>query len=166
MTTFFCLYTLVGLALFYLQNLVLFPQVRLRLLELLVFYVGLKPSLPLAFAVALGLGLLLDSYAATPFGVHLLACLALVAAARFFRQRFLLQRLLPQVVATLGALALQEAVFQVTLTLTATRTFFAGGIPFWEDLGTAALAPLMFALMPRLEKVLHRPGGRALGPIG
>jgi len=39
------------------QNLVLFPYVHLRLLALLLFYVGLRPSLALPLALSLVLGL-------------------------------------------------------------------------------------------------------------
>jgi rod shape-determining protein MreD len=160
MTAFFVAFSLVGLGLFYLQNLVLFPQVRLRLLELLAFYAGLSPSLPLAVAVALTLGFLQDCYASTPFGLHLVASLALVAAARFSRRHFLLQRLLPQVVASLGALALQELVLQVTLFLTGARKIWLGEVAFLEILCTAALAPLIFALLKRLGRCLNRLGWR------
>ena len=50
-------FSLVGLIIFYIQNLVFFPYVHLRLLALLLFYVSLRPSLPLA----LGLSLVLAS---------------------------------------------------------------------------------------------------------
>ena len=98
-------YTLLGLCLFYVQNLVFFPHVHLRLLSLLLFYVALRPSLGLALALALVLGALQDSFATTPFGLHLGAALLLVAVARFFRQRLLWQRLSSQVVASLVGLS-------------------------------------------------------------
>ena len=61
----FLCYTFLALCLFYLQNLVYFPQVHLRLLCLLLFYVGLRPSLALPLALALTLGALQDSFAIT-----------------------------------------------------------------------------------------------------
>ncbi len=61
-------FSLVGLVIFYVQNLVFFPYVHLRLLALLLFYVGLRPSLSLTLALSLVLGFLQDSYATTPFG--------------------------------------------------------------------------------------------------
>ena len=61
-------FSLVGLFIFYVQNLVFFPYVHLRLLALLLFYVGLRPSLALTLALSLVLGCLQDSYATTPFG--------------------------------------------------------------------------------------------------
>src|SRR4030042_1335223 len=87
----FLLFSAMGLGFFYLQNLLFFPHVHLRLLALLLFYVGLRPSLSLALALGLALGLLQDSYATTPFGLHLGASLVLVAAARSFRGRRVLQ---------------------------------------------------------------------------
>ena len=101
-------FSLVGLVIFYVQNLVLFPYVHLRLLALLLFYVGLRPSLSLTLALGLVLGCLQDSYATTPLGLHLGASLVLVAMARFFRRRLLLQQLGFQALASLAALALEE----------------------------------------------------------
>jgi rod shape-determining protein MreD len=165
MIGYFFLFSLAGLILFYLQNLLLFPQVHLSLLELLVFYAGLRPSLPLAFALALCLGALQDSYAVTPFGLHLVASLALVAAARFCRRRLLPHRLLSQLVASLAALAFQEAVLRFILFLTGARNILVGdlsGPRLWQIVGTAALAPLMFALFEQLEKFLGRHGWRTM----
>ena len=70
-------FSLVGLIIFYIQNLVFFPYVHLRLLALLLFYVSLRPSLPLALGLSLVLGLLQDSYTTTPLGLHLGAALVL-----------------------------------------------------------------------------------------
>ena len=84
-------FTLLGLALFFLQELLLYPQVYIRPLAPLLFYVGLKDSLPLAFALAVLLGLLQDSYALSPFGIHLMSSLILVGVARFARQTFLIK---------------------------------------------------------------------------
>ena len=46
-------FSLMGLVIFYVQNLVFFPYVHLRLLALLLFYVGLRPSLGLPLALGL-----------------------------------------------------------------------------------------------------------------
>src|SRR5574340_678197 len=97
----FLSYTFLTLCLFYAQNLVFYPHVHLRLPALLLFYVASRPSLGLSLALAVVLGILQDSFATTPFGLHLGAALVLVAAARFFRQRLLWQRLGSQVVASL-----------------------------------------------------------------
>ena len=51
----FLIFWVVGLGFFYLQNLVFFPHVHLRLLALLLFYVGLRPSLALALSLGLAL---------------------------------------------------------------------------------------------------------------
>ena len=103
-----------------------FPHVHLRLLALLLFYVASRPSLGLALALALILGALQDSFATTPFGLHLGAALVLVAVARFFRQRLLWQRLGSQVVASLVALILQE-VFMLVSTMTLGYEGFSAG---------------------------------------
>ena len=106
-------FSLLGLIIFYLQNLVFFPYVHLRLLALLLFYVGLRPSLALALALGLVLGCLQDSYATTPFGVHLGASLVLVAMARYFRRGLLLQQLGFQALASLVALVVTGGVLAV-----------------------------------------------------
>jgi rod shape-determining protein MreD len=155
----------VGLGFFYLQNLLFFPHVHLRLLALLLFYVGMRPSLPLALSLGVALGLLQDSYAATPFGLHLGAALALVAAARFLRRRLLLQRPFSQVLASIVALTLQEACFQAGGVLFGLKPIINREIVFqhgWEILGTAALGPLMYHLVKGLEKFLGRLGWRGL----
>lgn len=156
-------FSLVGLVLFYVQNLVFFPHVHLRLLSLLVFYVGLKPSLPLALALSLALGCLQDSYATTPLGLHLGTSLVLVTVARLCRGRMLFQRLGFQVVAGLFALVMQELLLQA-------GTFMLGYQPVFshdsikvhgmEILGTAALGPLMHLLVQGVENVLRRMGWR------
>jgi rod shape-determining protein MreD len=156
-------FSLMGLLLFYLQNLVLFPYVHLRLLALLLFYVGLRPSLSLTLALSLVLGGLQDSYATTPFGLHLGSSLVLVAVARFFRRRLLLQQLGFQALASLAALALQEAGLQL-------GTFMLGYQPLlspdltrvhaMEIMGTAALGPLMHLLVQGVQDSLRRLGWR------
>jgi rod shape-determining protein MreD len=161
----FLLFWVVGLGFFYLQNLVFFPHVHLRLLALLLFYVGLRPSLSLALALALALGLLQDSYATTPLGLHLGSALVLVAVARFFRRRLLLQRITSQVLASVVALALQEACFQAGGVLFELQPLVSKGFIIhhaWEILGTAALGPIMYHLVRSLENLLRRFGWRAL----
>lgn len=165
MTAPFLLFSLVGLGLFYLQTLVFFPYVRLHLLALLLFYVGLRQPLSLALSLGLVLGGLQDSYATTPFGLHLGASLVLVATARFFRRRLLLQQLGSQVLASLGALTLQELWLQVIILLVGYRGSFPSELLSsrgLELLGTAALAPLMFGLIRGLERFLRRFGGGTL----
>jgi rod shape-determining protein MreD len=159
-------YSLLGLVLFYLQNLVFFPHVHLRLLALLIFYVALRPSLSLALALSLVLGGLQDCYATTPLGLHLGASLVLVAMARFSRRRLLLQQLGFQMIAGLAALILQEVCLQA-------ETFILGYGPFFfldvlkvhgmEILGTAALGPLMHLLVQGVENFLLRLGWRPRG---
>jgi rod shape-determining protein MreD len=159
------LYSLAGLGLFYFQNLLLFPQVRLRLLGLFLFYVGLRPSFLLAFSLALFLGVLQDSYSTTPLGLHLGGSLLLVGLARFCRRRLLLQKTGPQIVASLGALTLQEIAFMVILLLLGLQPFLFNDLLAFrglELLATAALAPLMYALVQGLEKLSSRYGWHPL----
>jgi rod shape-determining protein MreD len=156
-------FSLVGLVIFYIQHLVFFPHVHLRLLALLLFYVSLRPSLSLALGLSLVLGLLQDSYTTTPLGLHLGAALVLVAAARMSRRGLLLRQLGYQVVVSLAALVLQEFCLQ-------TGTFMLGYQPFFshnlikvhlmEILGTAALGPLMYLLVQGVENFLRRLGWR------
>ncbi|MHB8067719.1 MAG: rod shape-determining protein MreD [Desulfobaccales bacterium] len=163
MTVPLLLFSLVGLGLFYCQNLLLFPQIRLRLLSLLLFYVGLRPSFSLAFSLALILGVLQDSYATTPFGLHLGGAVLVVGMARFCQRRLLLQKTGPQFIASLGVLTLQEIASMVTLLLLGLQPFpFNDLLAFrgLELLATAGLAPLMYALVQGLEKLLSRYGWR------
>jgi rod shape-determining protein MreD len=156
-------YTILGFCLFYFQNLVLFPHVHLWLLSLMLFYLGMRPSLGLALALALTLGALQDSFAATPFGVHLAGSLVLVAVARFFRPRLLGPRLGSQMVASLVALTLQEVIMQILLLilgyeeLSVTSLLARYGL---EILGTAALGPLMYLTVRGMENFLRRYGWR------
>ncbi len=164
--TFFS-YTLLALCLFYAQNLIFFPHVHLRLLSLLMFYVALRPSLGLALALALVLGALQDSFATTPFGLHLGAALLLVATARFLRPRLLWQRLSSQVVASLAALSLQEFFMQVSIATLGYEGFFINYLlarHIMEILGTAALGPLMYLLVRGMEKFLRHFGWRPSDP--
>ena len=160
-------YTFLGLCLFYAQNLVFFPHVHLRLLSLLLFYVALRPSLGLALVLALVLGALQDSFATTPFGLHLGAALLLVAAARFFRPRLLWQRLSSQVVAVLAGLGLQEVFMQISLLTLGYGVFFVKDLltlHIVEILGTGALGPLMYLLVRRMETFLRHFGWRPSDP--
>jgi rod shape-determining protein MreD len=156
-------FSLVGLIIFYVQDLVLFPYVHLRLLALLLFYVGLRPSLALTLALSLVLGFLQDSYATTPFGLHFGASLVLVGMARFFRRRLLVQQLGFQVLASLAALALQEAGLQIGTFILGYQPLFSYGLTTvhsMEILGTAALGPLMYLLVQGVEDALRRMGWR------
>ena len=83
--------------------------------------------------------------------------------ARYFRRRLLVQQLGFQVLASLAALALQEAGLQI-------GTFFLGyqplfshdltGVHLMEILGTAALGPLMYLLVQGVENSLRHLGWR------
>jgi rod shape-determining protein MreD len=156
-------FSLMGLVLFYVQNLVFFPYVHLRLLSLLLFYVGLRPSLSLTLALSLVLGFLQDSYATTPFGLHLGASLVLVAMARYFRRRLLVQQLGFQVLASLAALAVQTVSLQIGTFILGFQPLFSRdltGVHLMEILGTAALGPLMYLLVQGAENSLRRLGWR------
>jgi rod shape-determining protein MreD len=156
-------YSLLGLIIFFGQHLVFFPYVHLRLLALLLFYVGLRPSLSLTLALSLVLGCLQDSYATTPVGLHLGASLVLVAVARFSRRRLLLQQLGFQAVASLAALALQELYLQLSTFMLGFQPFFSYDlikVHAMEILGTAALGPLMHLLVQGVENSLRRLGWR------
>ena len=156
------LFSLVGLGIFYLQKFVSFPQVHLWLLSFLLFFVGLRPSLSLALSLALVMGLLQDSYATTPMGLHLGGFLVLVAAARFFRRRLLIQRIGSQVMASLAALILQEFGSRAARYCWVTRGFsWPKGAPILSAGDFAApppLGPLMYLLVEGLEKFLSRLG--------
>jgi rod shape-determining protein MreD len=156
-------FSLVGLVIFYLQNLVFFPHVHLRLLALLLFYVSLRPSLSLALGLALVLGLLQDSYTTTPFGLHLGAALVLVAVARLSRRGLLLRQLGFQVLISLGALAAEEICLQAGTFILGYKPLFSHGlitVHLMEILGTAALGPLMYLLVQGVENFLRRLGWR------
>ena len=157
------LFSLVGLGLFYLQNLLLFPQVRLRLVGLFLFYLGIRPSFSLAIALAVVLGILQDSFSTTPFGLHLGAALLLVGMARFCRRRLLLQKIGPLIIASLAALTLQEMGVMLILMILGLQPLALSDVASFrslELLATAALAPLMAALVLGLENLLNRHGWR------
>jgi rod shape-determining protein MreD len=156
-------YSLVGLVLFYIQNLALFPHVHLRLLAVLLFYVSLRPSLSLALGLSLVLGFLQDSYATTPFGLHLGAALVLVAVARLAQRRLHLRQLSSQVVVSLGALFLQEICLQVGTFILGYQPLYSSTlitVHLWEILGSAALGPLIYLLVRGVENFLRRMGWR------
>ena len=156
-------FSLVGLLIFYVQTLVLFPYVHLRLLALLLFYVGLRPSLSLTLALGLVLGCLQDSYATTPQGLHWGASLVLVAMARFSRRRLLLQQLGFQALASLVALAWQEVYLQLVTFMLGYQPLFSHDLTRvhgMEILGTAALGPLMHLLVQGVQDSLRRLGWR------
>lgn len=167
MPVIFLFFTLAGLGLFYLQTLLHFSQVQLCPLNLFIFYVALRYPLWPAFFLGVLLGLVQDSYALTPFGLHLTGSLILVAAARFCRGRFLLKTAGPRVLACLAALTLQELGLRLTLALLEARPFLTGDL-VWQRaptlLFTTALGPLMFSLLSGLEgRVL--PSGRGKGRV-
>ena len=154
-------FSILGFGLFYLKELLLCPQVYIRPLAPLLFYVSLKDSLPLAFALAVILGILQDSYALAPFGVHLLSSLILVGVARPARRTFLMKNNLTLILAMLAALILQELAVRLILTILGARDIF------WADLSvargleilvTAGLTPVFFALIRTLERHLGRLG--------
>jgi rod shape-determining protein MreD len=154
-------FTLLGLALFFLQELLLYPQVYIRPLAPLLFYVGLKDSLPLAFALAVLLGLLQDSYALSPFGIHLMSSLILVGVARFVRQSFLVKNAVFLILAMLMALLLQELGVRLILTIMGSRDVFFVDLSWSRGLElivTAVLTPVFFTLIRSMEYHLGRLG--------
>jgi rod shape-determining protein MreD len=154
-------FSLLGLVIFYVQHLVFFPHVHLRLLALLVFYVSLRPSLSLALGLSLVLGVLQDSYTTTPLGLHLGAALLLVAVARLSRRGLLLRQLGFQVLVSLAALLLQEVYLQASTFVLGYQPFFSHNlikVHLMEILGTAALGPLMYLLVQGVENFLRRLG--------
>ena len=156
-------FSLVGLVIFYVQHLVFFPYVHLRLLALLLFYVSLRPSLSLALGLSLVLGLLQDSYTTTPLGLHLGASLVLVAVARLCRRGLLLRQLGFQVAVSLAALVLQEFCLHAGTFMLGYQPLFSHDlikVHLMEILGTAALGPLMYLLVQGVENLLRRLGWR------
>lgn len=156
-------YTLVGVGLFYLHQLLLFPQVFIRPLAILLFYVSLKDTLPLAFALAVILGLLQDSYALPPFGVHLLSSLILVGMARVARRTFLVKNSVFLIPAMLVALVFQELGVRLIFTILGSWEAFLVDLSWTrglELLVTALLTPVFFSLFRSLEYHLGRLGPR------
>ena len=154
-------FVILGFGLFYLKELLLYPQVFIRPLAPLLFYVSLKDSLPLAISLAVILGLLQDSYALAPFGVHLLSSLILVGVARLARRTFLMKNALTLILAMLAALILQELGVRLILTILGARDIFFDDLSVargLEILVTAVLTPVFFALIRTLERHLGRLG--------
>ena len=157
----FLFFMILGLGLFYLNGLLLDPQVYIRPLAPLLFYVSLKDSLAQAFTLAVFLGLLQDSYALAPFGVHLLGSLILVGVARLARRTFLLKSALSLIPAMLVALILQELGVRLILTILGSREIFFENLTWTrglEMLVTAVLTPVFFSLIRTLERQLGRWG--------
>ena len=154
-------FMVLGLGLFYLNGLLLHPQVYIRPLAPLLFYVSLRESLPKAFILAVFLGLLQDSYALAPFGVHLLSALILVGMARLARRTFVVKSAVFLIVAMLVALVLQEIVVRLILSILGSQDLF------WQDISwargleiivTAVLTPVFFSLIRTLERHFGRLG--------
>lgn len=154
MTSRLWLYLLMGLFLFIFQELFLIPRIYLRPLAPLLFYLALKESLIPGASLALLVGLLLDSYALTPFGLHLMGALILVAAIRVLRQRFLLKTPWSLIITMLLALILQETVIRLVLALLGVQNPFRGNLALplvLELFFTALLCPAFFGLFRALE---------------
>jgi rod shape-determining protein MreD len=153
----FVFFVSLGLGLFYLNELLLYPQVYVRPLAPLLFYVGLKDSLALGITLAVVVGLLQDSYALAPYGVHLLSCLIIVGVARLARRTFLMKNALSLILAMLVALILQELGVRLILTVLGSRDVLLVDLSFargLELLVTAMLTPVFFSLIRALERRL------------
>jgi rod shape-determining protein MreD len=162
-------FMVLGLGLFYLNGVFLHPQVYIRLLAPLLFYVSLRESLPKAFILAVFLGLLQDSYALTPFGVHLLSSLILVGLARLARRTFMVKSALFLILAMLVALVLQEVGVRLILSILGSQDMFFEDISWArgaEILVTALLTPVFFSLIRTLERHFGRLGrSRRQAPV-
>ena len=160
MTSFFLFVTL-GWGLFYLNELLLYPQVYVRPLAPLLFYVALKDSLAQALTLAVILGLLQDSYALGPFGVHLLGSLIIVGVACLARRTFIMKNALSLIMAMLAALIIQELGVRITLTVLGSRDILFADLSLargLELLVTAVLTPVFFGLIRALERRLGSLG--------
>ncbi len=154
-------FLLLGLGMFYLSEVLLAPQVYIRPLAPLLFYVSLRDSLPRALILAVFLGLLQDSYALAPFGVHLLSSLIMVGLARLVRPTFLVKSNAFLILAMLVAMVLQELGARLILSLVWSRDMFLENLSWsrgLEMLVTAGLTPVFFALIRTLERHLGRLG--------
>jgi rod shape-determining protein MreD len=154
-------FMVLGLGLFYLNGLLLHPQVYILPLAPLLFYVSLRESLAKAFLLAVFLGLLQDSYALTPFGVHLLSFLILVGVARLARRTFMVKSALFLILAMLVALVLQEVGVRLILSTLGSQDLFFEDISWargMEILVTAFLTPVFFSLIRTLERHFGRLG--------
>lgn len=158
-------YLLLGLGLFYLQNLVLYPYVQLRLLSLLTLAVARRQPLAVALGVAIGLGLLQDAYALTPMGLRLAGALFLVSVVRFLSRRLLLADAGTQMLVGALVLMLEEVFLRLVMALVGLPPFpwpGLGRLMALEVMATALLAPLMFAWLTRLDGLLRRRGWQSL----
>lgn len=154
-------FMILGLGLFCLHELVLYPSVYIRPLAPLLFYVSLKDSLPLAFALAVFLGILQDSYALAPFGIHLVSFLILLGLARVARQTFLVKNAAFLILAMLAALILQDLGVRLILTILGSWEVFIMDLSWTrglEILVTAILTPVFFSLIRTLEFQWRRLG--------
>ena len=154
-------FMVLGLGLFYLNGVLLHPQVYIRPLAILLFYVSLRESLPKAFILAVFLGLLQDSYALAPFGVHLLSSLIVVGVARLARRTFMVKSVVFLVLAMLVALVLQELGVRLILTILGSKDMFFADISWvrgLEIIVTALLTPVFFSLIRTLERHFGRLG--------
>ena len=157
---------LLGLVIFYVQNLVFFPHVHLRLLSLLLFYVGLRPSLALALALALVLGGLQDSLRHHPLRAPsgrgpgaggrgpVFPATAALAAPRF-----------PGGGQSGGPELCKRSSCRSAPSDPGIRRLFSSidlltTVHLMEILGTAALGPLMYLLVQGVENFLRRFGWR------
>jgi rod shape-determining protein MreD len=123
--------------------------------------VGLKDSLPRAFILAVFLGLLQDSYALAPFGVHLLSSLILVGVARWARGTFMVKSAVFLILAMLAALILQEVGVRLILSILGSQDMFLEDMSWGrglEILVTAFLTPVFFSLIRTLERHFSRLG--------
>jgi hypothetical protein len=87
----------------------------------------------------------------------------LVAMARYFRRRLLLQQLGLQALASLVALVLQEVYLQLGTFMLSYQPLFPHDLTMvhaMEILGTAALGPLMHLVVQGVEFSLRRLGWR------
>jgi rod shape-determining protein MreD len=154
-------FMILGLGLFYLNGLLLHPQVYVRPLAPLLFYVSLRESLPRALILAVFLGLLQDSYALAPFGVHLLSSLILVGVARLARRTFLVKSALFLILAMLVALVFQELGVRLILSILGSQDLLFADISWargLEILVTALITPVFFSLIRTLERHFNRLG--------
>jgi rod shape-determining protein MreD len=154
-------FMVLGLGLFYLNGLLLHPQVYIRPLAPLLFFVSLRDSLPKAFILAVFLGLLQDSYALAPFGVHLLSSLIIVGVARMARRTFMVKSAVFLILAMLVALVLQELGVRLILTILGSQDLFFVDISWaraLEIIVTAILTPVFFNLIRILERYFGHLG--------
>jgi rod shape-determining protein MreD len=162
-------FMVLGLGLFYLNGLLLHPQVYIRPLAPLLFFVSLRDSLPKAFILAVFLGLLQDSYALAPFGVHLLSSLIIVGVARMARRTFMVKSAVFLILAMLVALVLQELGVRLILTILGSQDLFFVDISWaraLEIIVTALLTPVFFSLIRTLERHFGRLGrSRRQAPV-